>query len=553
MATHEARGGEAAGLPGMFAEPLERRILFSGDVLSDAAGGPLPGQPLVWAGFDAPASIQGEGMSGAADGINILSGVPAYIWRHGCGPTAAGIVLGYWDLRGFANLVPGDASTQTTAVNEMIASTAHYNDYALPIDSTSTGLLSDKSTTGGAHTSNSVADFMRTSWSSRSNYYGWSWSSDVPAAMDQYANLAGYGNATASRENWGSFTWADFVAEIDAGRPMVFLVDSDANGSTDHFVPAIGYDAATTRYACYNTWDSSLHWYSFQQMGSGRSFGIYDATYFNPGPAAPTDISLSNAVVAELAPADTVVGAFSTTDANGGTFTYGLVGGDGSTDNASFTIVGNELKTNAVFDYATQSSYSIRVRTTDSDGLYYEEILAITVTDAVPAVTLVSINDNNAQRSMLVTLEVVFSERVLIADGALDVLRTNGLHAADVSVDISNPLGDQKTWQITFSEIGAIGHSLPDGMYNVVALASGVHDFSGNPLSGDYTRRFHRLFGDADGDRDVDNADLAQFRKALNRPGNYSAYWYFDFDGDLSVTGADYVQLKSRLVRKIAR
>ena len=39
------------------------------------------------------------------------------------------------------------------------------------------------------------------------------------------------------------------------------------------------------------------------------------------------------------------------------------------------------LKTAAVFDYETKTSYSIRVRTTDQGGLYYEEAFTITVTN----------------------------------------------------------------------------------------------------------------------------------------------------------------------------
>ena len=31
---------------------------------------------------------------------NQLSGVPGYAWRHGCGPTAVGMVVGYYDGNG---------------------------------------------------------------------------------------------------------------------------------------------------------------------------------------------------------------------------------------------------------------------------------------------------------------------------------------------------------------------------------------------------------------------------------------------------------------------
>jgi hypothetical protein len=63
----------------------------------------------------------------------------------------------------------------------------------------------------------------------------------------------------------------------------------------------------------------------------------------------------------------------------GNTFTYSLVDGDGSTDNAAFTIARGWLKTAAVFHYAAKQSYSIRVRVTDQGGLWYEQPFVITV------------------------------------------------------------------------------------------------------------------------------------------------------------------------------
>jgi len=97
----------------------------------------------------------------------------------------------------------------------------------------------------------------------------------------------------------------------------------------------------------------------------------------------PTDISLSNATVRENQAAGTEVGTLSTTDPDDDApFTYTLVAGDGSTDNASFTIDGDTLKTTAGFDFETQDTYSIRVRSTDESDLSTEKILTITVTDS---------------------------------------------------------------------------------------------------------------------------------------------------------------------------
>lgn len=99
----------------------------------------------------------------------------------------------------------------------------------------------------------------------------------------------------------------------------------------------------------------------------------------------PTDISLSAGSVVENAAVNTVVGTLSTTDADSGdTFTYTLVSGTGSTDNGSFNISGNSLRTSSVFDYETQSSYSIRVRSTDKSGLNVEKQFTITVIRPTP-------------------------------------------------------------------------------------------------------------------------------------------------------------------------
>ncbi|GAP18703.1 cadherin domain-containing protein [Levilinea saccharolytica] len=97
---------------------------------------------------------------------------------------------------------------------------------------------------------------------------------------------------------------------------------------------------------------------------------------------APTDLTLSKASVAENKPIGTLVGTLAGVDPDSGdTFTYALVPGAGSTHNASFSLSGANLLTAAVFDYETQTQYSIRVRATDSGGLSVEKALTIAVTN----------------------------------------------------------------------------------------------------------------------------------------------------------------------------
>jgi hypothetical protein len=96
----------------------------------------------------------------------------------------------------------------------------------------------------------------------------------------------------------------------------------------------------------------------------------------------PTNVSLSGASISENNLVGDVVGTLSTTDLDSGdTHTYSFVSGDGDTDNASFEIDGSTLKANVVFDYETQASYSIRVRSTDAGSLFTEKTFTITVTD----------------------------------------------------------------------------------------------------------------------------------------------------------------------------
>lgn len=239
----------------------------------------------------ASVSVTGTYVARTAETV-IIPGIPAYQWHHGCGPTAAGMVIGYWDSHGFDALVSGDAYTQTTAVNEMIASEgpdSNYTDYCEPIDYYP-DLFPDLSEPplGDEHADECVADYMDTSQSYYDNRYGWSWFSDVGVAMEGYSRqVLGPGDDYVFTENlymlWdSSLNWNRFRTEIDAGRPMVLLVDTDGDDSTDHFVAAVGYGIIddVRYYACLNTWDSDVHWFEFAPIAEGQAWGIFGGITF---------------------------------------------------------------------------------------------------------------------------------------------------------------------------------------------------------------------------------------------------------------------------------
>ena len=96
----------------------------------------------------------------------------------------------------------------------------------------------------------------------------------------------------------------------------------------------------------------------------------------------PTGVTLSAARLAENAAAGTVVGTLAGIDPDiGDPQTLGLVPGDGADDNASFAIVGGQLRATAAFDFETRRSASIRVRTTDALGQSFDKVLTVAITD----------------------------------------------------------------------------------------------------------------------------------------------------------------------------
>ena len=102
----------------------------------------------------------------------------------------------------------------------------------------------------------------------------------------------------------------------------------------------------------------------------------------------PTGIQLSVSSIAENQPAGTLVGTFSTTDADANqSYTYSLVAGSGDTDNSSFAISAANLNTGVALDFEAQSSYSVRVQTDDGNGGTFQNSFTIAVTDVNDAPT----------------------------------------------------------------------------------------------------------------------------------------------------------------------
>jgi VCBS repeat-containing protein len=173
-----------------------------------------------------------------------------------------------------------------------------------------------------------------------------------------------------------------------------------------------------------------------------------------PANSAPTDITLTDQLIAENAGDDAPVGTLTTSDPDSGdTFTYTLVSGSGDADNAAFNILGDQLRADASFDFEADSSYTVRIRTTDAGGLWFEEAFTITVTnvnetptansqsvstneDAIVTVTLTGTDPDSDSLSFRIT--------TLPSDGQLyDGTSTLGHHivAGDLPYTVTDAQG----------------------------------------------------------------------------------------------------------------
>jgi len=194
--------------------------------------------------------------------------------------------------------------------------------------------------------------------------------------------------------------------------------------------------------------------------------------------------------------------------------------------------------------------------TTDQRGAGFPRSVAGAVdigsfeNQTLPAkVTAVTINGGAAQRSRVTSVAVTFDRPPTFAGspaGGFQLKRQSDNAAVIIN---AVPAGNVVT--LTFTGGPLDFGSLADGRYTLTALAAQVSNLDGNGDSiygDDYTlvgtpvNDLFRLFGDHDGDGDVDATDFGQFRLAFGTVANLA----FDFDGDGDVDATDFGQFRQR-------
>jgi hypothetical protein len=274
----------------------------------------------------------------------ILPDAPAYNWYYGCSPTAAGMMMGFYDRNGYGGynytkLVPGGtaelsswsdkSSSVSPLADRIIASPGHIHDFynngqdrGLGPQYLDKGDDVKPDSLHSLHSFDSLGDFMGTSQDNVGNgnqngvttfYYdttgarftaedaikkGNYWQSDGMFGMAEYFKYAGY---TANLSSFFTqpiytaatpygFTFTDYMAEINAGRVMMIQLRG-------HSMFGYGYDANNT-INFYDTWTGTpqtMIWgESYKEMQQWAVTGFTPAGGEAPVPEPGTLILLSS-------------------------------------------------------------------------------------------------------------------------------------------------------------------------------------------------------------------------------------------------------------------
>jgi len=254
--------------------------------------------------------------------------VPAYNWYFGCSATSASMIAAYYDRNGYPNIYTGPTNGGVVPLNNDIWGSwtdAFGGTYGQnPLTASRNGL--DGRTTKGSiedfwvrygsslwdpyinhwtvhNYGDAIGDYMKTSQSPDSNIDGATTfdnnPSNVPLTCDQMVGSGvSYNEGTVGRRAFyeargysvadcynqhtdnvyaGGFSFAQYKAELDAGRPVLLNLDG-------HTIVGVGYDSSSNTVYLHDTWDYDMH--SMTWGGSYSGMTLQSVSIVNPGPPA---------------------------------------------------------------------------------------------------------------------------------------------------------------------------------------------------------------------------------------------------------------------------
>lgn len=315
----------------------------------------VPGPPEPPIGVKRPVALIKRTEISA--GIKVLPNVPALSWCFGCSATSAAMMFGYYDNSGFPKMYMGPANDGIFPMTNQIWETAVINGETralCPLSATRLGL--DGRTTRG-HVDdywivyanedpdpysdpekgwpehlwgNCTADFMGTNQYRFGNtdgattfyyypsgdplidYIGGDSVRDGCHGMKLFAQSRGYTVTTnfnqlivgsiykdPEADPSNGFSFEDYKAEIDAGRPVMIQV-------TGHSMLGLGYDDTSSTIYIHDTWDYNMHTMTWGGEYVGmRHWGVAVLRLEAPEPPpitsecpCPADGQISNVIYA---------------------------------------------------------------------------------------------------------------------------------------------------------------------------------------------------------------------------------------------------------------
>ena len=209
-----------------------------------------------------------------------------------------------------------------------------------------------------------------------------------------------YSNSVSTSKDGSVYIAGSTVGELD-GQPNIGYPYSDAflskynSDGSKAWTKLVGSSSDELGYGVSTSEDGAIYIVGSAdanldgQFNNGQTM-IFLSKFSSDGPSnkPPISISISTNSFNENISAGSLIATMQGTDPDiNETFTYALVGGEGSIDNNSFTVDDDKLKIKESPNHEIKDSYSIRLRTTDSDGLTFEKAFTLTVRDVNEAPT----------------------------------------------------------------------------------------------------------------------------------------------------------------------
>ncbi len=225
--------------------------------------------------------------------ISNFSDFPAYPYNNsgymqggayvGCGPTTGAMILGYFHHRENMSSGSGLLDDPVSGVNEALGTAwiLHSSTY---MNTQTNGFGSVYNIESGLesyaeHKGYNIKVMIHASTTYDPNSSAADWLNEYGPYGESWTNDGFFWRTDGTNWWFDAVDFCDFIEDKILNGITIFLsIDTNEDRNGDHWVPLVGFDRGSLRYAFYDTYDSNIHW--------------ADIHYCN-APGATTDNSIS--------------------------------------------------------------------------------------------------------------------------------------------------------------------------------------------------------------------------------------------------------------------